>query len=285
MEAIDWSKFTFRCSSYGALMTDPREGNGITDIQAGRLAELQAKEKRTEKQDEELAKLIIKKNAKPELSDTCKTELIKIYVSVKYGRVQNIENKYVKKGLAVEEDSITLLSRIKHKFYEKNDERLFNEFTNGEPDLFEGRSIRDADLILDTKSSWDIFTFFASMSKPVLKDYFWQMQGYMDLSGAREARLIYCLINTPDVLINEEKRKLLWKMGVTTELNPDYLKACELMDKAMTYDDIPLEEKFFEQIVPRDDKAIQAMHDRAVECRKWLAEYDQARQTKLLQAA
>jgi hypothetical protein len=278
---MDWSTFTFRCSSYGALMTDPKEGNGLTETQAARLVELTEKENRTFKQGEELVKLIAKKNAKPELSATCKTELINIWVEQTYGRKRNISNKYIEKGLAVEEDSITLISRLKKKVYFKNDERIFNEFTNGEPDLYEGVSIRKADMILDTKSSWDIFTFFHSKTQPINKDYYWQMMGYMDLTGAKEARLVYCLINTPDTIMNDEKRKLLWKMGVLTEDSPLYQKACAELEKAMTFDDIPMEDRAFEQIVARDEDQIAAMHDRAIQCRQWLRQFEELQMNRV----
>jgi hypothetical protein len=243
---MNWEKFTFRCHSLGSIMTNDRSGKNM--------------------------------------GETCIKELISIWVEQTYGRVRELNNRYVTKGLMVEEDSVTMLSRLRKKIYFKNEERLFNDYLNGLPDLFEGETIKKASRILDAKSSWDIFTFFNSKTSPVKKDYDYQLQGYMDLSGAQEGHLVYCLIDTPEVIINDEKRKLMWKMGATTEQSELYLKACEELDKAMRFDDIPMEDRMFIQVVKRDDEKIEAIHERVIECREWLTEFDMKMKPKLIAA-
>src|SRR5690554_1016822 len=74
-----------------------------------------------------------------ELSETAKTHLIECYIRAKYGREKDIENKYIKKGLAVEEDSITLYSRIKKRLFFKNEETLLGKYVVGTPDLYTGQ--------------------------------------------------------------------------------------------------------------------------------------------------
>jgi hypothetical protein len=203
------------------------------------------------------------------LSETTKSHLIDVFVSEKYGRKKDISNKYIEKGLAVEDDSITLLSRYTKRFYLKNDERLFNDFIQGEPDLFEGESIHNAEMIIDIKSSWDIFTFFRTKKDKLNKMYFWQLQSYMWLTGAKESQLIYCLVNTPDMIINDEKRKLMWKMGAIDE-NETTDKAFAEMERAMTFDDIPLDERINIIRVERDENAIEQIKNRVIECRDWM---------------
>jgi hypothetical protein len=208
-----------------------------------------------------------------ELSETAKACLIEIYVKELYGRQKDISNKYIRKGLMVEEDSITLYSRLKRNFFKKNEDRLTNDFITGHPDLYTGNNILNANSVIDIKSSWDVFTFFCNKTKPLNKDYYWQLQGYMALTGAKTSKLTYCLIDTPDVFINDEKRKLFYKMNATTEQSPDFVEACEAIEKNMTFNDIPLEERVIEFDVSRNDEDIQKMYQRVNICRQFLVKF------------
>ncbi|MCA6513917.1 MAG: hypothetical protein IM569_13765 [Chitinophagaceae bacterium] len=235
---MDFSKTLFRCSSLGHIMTEAR-GAG--------------------------------------LSETTKTHLINVYVSNKYGRRDDIQGKYIEKGLAVEEDSITLYSRIKQSFFKKNDSHISNSWIKGTPDLYEGFSIEQATHIVDIKSSWDIYTFMRVLTKDVNKMYYWQLQGYMDLTGATSATLAYCLVDTPVQLIEDEKGRLMWKMGVATNENPLYLEACEELEKAMTFGDIDMRERLIEFKIERNDADILRMHKRVEDCREWLNDFENKR--------
>lgn len=270
---MDFSNILFRCSSLGHIMTDPKSGTG--------------------------------------LSETAKGHLVDVYVSNKYQRHDDIQNKYIEKGNAVEEDSITLLSRLKKKFYQKNEEHLNNQWIKGTPDLFEGKSIFEADVITDAKSSWDIYTFHRVLSKGINKLYYWQLQGYMDLSGAKSANLSYCLVNTPSNLIDGEKRKLMWQMGIIDPTgNELYKEACREIEKNFIYDyetfirhnpgydlsftkeewnelglDIPMEERLIEFTVERNEVDIMKLHSRVEQCRIWLNEFEQSRNIENLKDA
>lgn len=208
------------------------------------------------------------------LSETTKTHLIDVYVANRYGRRYDIQCKYIEKGLAVEEDSITLYSRLKKEFYQKNESPLSNEWIKGTPDLYIGSSINEAETVIDIKSSWDVYTFMRVLTKDVNKMYYYQLQGYMDLTGASSATLAYCLVDTPAPLIEDEKRRLMWKMGVATSENPLYLEACEELEKSMTFGDIDMKERLIEFKIERNDADIFRMHKRVEECREWLNEFE-----------
>lgn len=205
-----------------------------------------------------------------ELSETTKTNLIDIYVSAKYGRQTDITNKYITKGLMVEEDSITLYSRVKKTFFKKNEKHLSNEFIKGTPDLFTGSEIEKAETIIDIKSSWDIFTFFRNIPKGVNDMYYYQLQGYMALTGAKSAKLAFCLIDTPETMIMDAKRRLMWQMNAGTEENEDYKNACDELDLKMTYSDIPLKEKVIEYDIERNDADIDRIYDKVKKAREFL---------------
>lgn len=168
------SNILFRCSSLGYLMTEARS--------------------KTET-----------------ISETTKTNLVDIFTSEKYNRFTEISSKYLAKGNDVEEDSITLLSRLTKTFLKKNDEHLKNTHIKGTPDLFLGPEITKAERIRDTKSSWDIFTFNRAKNKPLDTKYYWQGLGYMWLTNAQVCNIDYCLNNTPYHIIEGELRKESFK--------------------------------------------------------------------------
>jgi hypothetical protein len=266
---MNFDNYKIRCSSLGKVMTAGK--SSITEKQLAFITELEGKPKLTEKQNAELLRLI-KKRDNPELSGTCKSYLVECYVSEVYGREKEVYSKYMEKGLAVEEDSITLYSRIKKQFFKKNEETISNQYICGTPDLYEGKSIKEAFSIIDLKSSWDLFTFFAAKLGPLDHNYEWQLTGYMDLSHAEQSVLAYCLIDTPETLIQKEANKLMWDMGATTSESPEYLEAKEVLEKQMRFGDIPMNDRMTEKFIRRDEGKIRQIPERVEECREWLNE-------------
>lgn len=225
------------------------------------------------------------------LGDTCKKELLKVYAQVKYGRVEEISSKYLAKGSEREEDAITLLSRLTKRFYKKNTERITNEFITGEPDLYVGESINNAEEILDTKCSWSLLTFLKASNK----DYRDQMMCYMALTGAKKATVCYCLVNGTYSAIMNEKRLLGYQDGMMDAAgNPseEYKKKCAQIEVNHIFDleafrneyphfefdsdlekwtyDIPMEERLFQVVFERNEEEIQRIYDRVMDCRKWM---------------
>ena len=248
---MDFSNILFRCSQLGHLMTEPR---AKAAKEAG------------------------------ELSETTKTHLVDVYVQNKYGRQTDISNKYITKGLMVEEDSITLYSRVKKTFFKKNEKHLSNSFIKGTPDLFTGKIIEQAETIIDIKSSWDIFTYFRNHSKGVPDLYYWQLQGYMALSGAKSAKLAFCLVDTPETLILDAKRKLMWQMNAGTEENEEYKLACDELDKAMIFSDIPMNERVMEFDIERDCEGIERLYSKVIKARRFLNELETSLSPSLMLA-
>jgi hypothetical protein len=199
------------------------------------------------------------------LSETTKTFLMEVFIQQKYGRKKDISNKYIEKGLLVENDAIKLYSRYKFNEYQKNEELFKNDFLLGTPDIV-------SDDIIDIKSSWDIFTFFSNLNKDVDSAYYWQLQAYLALTGKESAKLAYCLVNTPETLVNDEKRKLMYKMNVATDENPEYLQACDEIDLNMNFDDIP--NRVIEFEVKRNDEDIEKMYSKIKKARIYLTELE-----------
>lgn len=230
----DWSTYKFHASSIGKIMTESR--------------------------------------TKEPLGETCKTHLLECWIKETYGREKDITNKYIEKGLAVEEDAITLYSLNTKKFWKKNIETLENDFIVGTPDLYDGEAIKNATAIKDIKSSWDLFTYFANFVKPINKDYAWQLSSYCALTGAESAGLVYCLVNTPQELIWKAKDRLKWDMGIIDpSASTVYQMACDAIDKDMTYDDIPREHRHVEFEIDITKYPIEAAYERIELCRTFLS--------------
>lgn len=238
---MNYDHTLFRCSSIGYLMTEPR---AKAAKEAG------------------------------ELSETAKGHCVDVLVSNKYGRNDDISNRYIQKGLMVEEDGITLYSRLNKTFFKKNKALVKNAFIMGTPDLYTGIDILAANEIVDIKCSWDLYTFSRVRTKEINDLYYWQCMAYMALTGAKSAKLAYCLVNTPEILIMDEKRKLLYKMGVISEEDKNYQEACEEIDRSMIFDDIPMEERVIEFPIERDDAAIEQMFEKVKKARQFLNKLD-----------
>lgn len=205
------------------------------------------------------------------LGETCKSHLMECFISEMYGRKKDITSKYTEKGTLQEEESITLYSLVTSKFHKKNKETIENDYFIGTPDLFDGESIHNATLVIDVKTSWDIFTFFEASFKPVNKMYEWQLQGYMDLTKAINAKLVYCLVDTPDHLINDAKRKLQYAMNVIDpDANPELLKQFEQIEKNMRFGDMPNKDKCISFSFKRDQKKIDDSKVKMELCRDFL---------------
>jgi hypothetical protein len=103
------------------------------------------------------------------LSKTAQRHLLDIYISEKYGRKKDIQTKQMKKGVAVEQDSINLLSKYMETPFEKNEERLSNAYITGLPDII------NENMVIDIKSSYDLWTFLGNLPDKLDSLYYWQL--------------------------------------------------------------------------------------------------------------
>lgn len=294
---IDFNNILFRASTNGDIMT-PGTGE-ITEKQLETIASYTEKARNgkiTDIQRDELNRLIEKRD-NPVLSTTCVKRLIKIYAKEVKGREEEIRSKYLEKGTKVEDDSITLYSRVRKVAFFKNTQRLTNKYVTGLPDMGDAENILDAEEIIDIKSSWSLITFLNARFSQTNADYEWQGHTYMGLvPKSKRFRLAYCLVNSPPELIMAEKLKLKWAMPdvIDHESDPDYIEKCKQIERNHIFDikkfvdenpgfnfdndidtwewDIPMEERVFEIIIHRDNGCINDLYGKITRCRKWLHE-------------
>jgi hypothetical protein len=126
------------------------------------------------------------------LSETTKTYLKELKVEEVFGVRKDITNKYLTKGIEQEDQGIQLYLDYKGiDFGIKNEKFYENDFITGTPDLLL------EDKVVDIKCPFDCYTMPFFESEVSNKDYYYQLQGYMALTGLSKAELAYTLVNTP----------------------------------------------------------------------------------------
>lgn len=272
----NFSKTLIRCSAIGSIMRKPKGSITENQIEEIRAMELKSTIKSlTAIQQIKLDELIKKRDMSPTLSDTCKTYLIQTYALEKYNRIQELKTKPVMKGINAEEAAIDLFGFVEDRPYYKNTQRLKNEFISGTPDLFDGPTIEESEEVIDIKCAYDIWTFLKNVAVPHNPMYYWQLQGYMALTGAKRGTLAYCLVDMPEEMINEEKKRLFYKMECATEESPEYLKAVAKMERNMFFQDIPPDERVLKFFIDRNDEDIAKIDGMVKLCRDFLCEFEE----------
>jgi hypothetical protein len=152
--------------------------------------------------------------------------------------------------------------------YEKNTERYSNDFIAGTPDVI----AVDADGIdiYDVKSSYDLWTFTGNILDKIDNLYYWQMQSYMWLTGAKRAYVVFCLLDTPFGIIEQEKKSLLYKMNVISEESPEYVKEALKLEFNMTFADIPANERILFFSIERSEDDILRIQHKVEKAREYL---------------
>ena len=145
-------------------------------------------------------KLMTNPRSKSEtLSETTKTYAEEWLKECIYGFPKEIDNKYLKKGIMMEDVAIDkAIEWLDLSFAIKNEQHYADDYFTGTPDL-----IVDG-VVYDIKNSWSCWTFPLFENEIPTKDYFYQLQIYMYLTGCKKAELIYVLLNTPEELIGYE---------------------------------------------------------------------------------
>lgn len=201
------------------------------------------------------------RSKKDPLSVTCKNYLQEIHKEVVFGKTREIQSKYLDKGNQVEDLSISLYNMINASSYQKNVISFTNDFISGTPDIL-------SDQLIDIKSSWDFTTFPMHQQSLPSKDYYWQMQGYMMLTEKKTCKVAYCLVDTPETLIQDELRRLSWNLGMI-EVPMDL--ESEVYER-LQYSDIPDELRVKEFIIEYNEQDIESLKKRIDLCREYLSE-------------
>ena len=197
------------------------------------------------------------------LSETAKTYCEMWLKEQLYDRRAEVNTVQMRKGNAVEGAAIDFAQAIMEPggLWFKNETSFQDNWMKGTPDLLIGSAV------YDIKSPWSWETFPLFETEPD-KAYYWQLQGYMALTGATEAAVLYCLMNAPDELIMDEARRMSYARGLGGNTDDTWADAM----RKMTYDDVAVHLRFKAFQVERDDAAIQSIRDKVEACREYIQE-------------
>ena len=233
----DWDSVTFRASSWGSLLAESKTKGEV-------------------------------------VGKTCAAELIKIYNQVKYGRKKEIVTKAMTKGILVEPEAIALYSLLEGRMYYKNEVRLENEYFSGHPDVADHEDIMQAMSVDDIKCSYELDSFMPKLLEEADRGYVSQLNAYYSLTGAQGGHIVYCLVDCPESVLMDEKRKLLYAMDVISEESPEYKEAERELVRNLTFGDIHYTERIIKKYVPRDDELIEKMKSKVPIFREWLYQFE-----------
>ncbi len=276
---VDWSKVLMRCSCIGKIMTEGK-GTILTEKQGLELERLQSLPSLTEKQTLTLADLVKKRDAPPSLSDTCTSYLREVYQFHKYGK-ESIggaqRSIYVKKGNAMEHESLMLMSRFYGVTLEKNTIRKNGTHLTGETDAL----IPEIRTSWDAKSAWDMESLLSHVPNPDKPNqqlyepaYEFQGQGYMKLYDLDTHHLCYVLVNMPPEMVQWEIEKIRRAINPVTEENIEFKEAVEKLENNMCFDEIPIDQRIVSFTFSRDDEMMRKIESRVEDCRVWLEKFE-----------
>lgn len=262
----DFSTTLIPCSQINSII---RSGKKLNPKRLQKLNELLQSEATLTGDDPfRLEMLLAEQDSLDTLSKTAKTFLIRRYVIEKYYRDYEATPLQLVKGIKAETNSLQFYCSVTGEKHKKNKKKYENDFLIGTPDVVEG------DLVIEVKSSWDIFTYLKNVNNDVNIQYYWQLQGYLSITGKKNAELVYCLVSTPDEIIEEEYARIFAKNPSISDTN----KRKELYDSLyfnMRFDDIPKEERILRFTVERNDRDIDRIHKKVKQCREFLLEFQE----------
>ena len=195
--------------------------------------------------------------AKDTMGQTCITYLENWVKEQVYSKRKELYGNAIMKGTLQEDSAIELLSEV-HGFMVKNERFFENEYMTGTPDIL-------TDIVRDVKCSQDCFSFPLFESE-VDKGYWYQLQGYMSLTGLKKASLDYCLVDSPDFIIDSDARKEAFKLGLDEVDEELYNK----IKARHSYENTPIELRIKSFAFDYDADAIKAIEARVIECRNYI---------------
>ena len=239
----------------------------------------------TDKKKERIEELRAKRDAPPELTEGVKSFCRKIVKEICTGRVRRVWTRPLEKGTKVESTSISIASRFLETtiLYNTEERSLKNDLIAGIPDTFPQIDDEGKKVVREFKSPYTIDTF--PMFEPTWKDksgkYYDQVQGYISLTGADYAELIYVLTDTPDDMLQSIYFSVAREMGVI-DLPEDVRQ--EIKQKHI-YIDIPLKNRVKIYRIEKDPTFEERVESQVKLCKKYMREiideYDFAEHEKL----
>jgi hypothetical protein len=205
------------------------------------------------------------KSKKEPLSQSAKTYMQELFLENTYGIKKEFWSRYTEKGKAVEKESLELASdvldlNIPFWHLESEIQDTFeNDYITGSVDALHDNKV------IEIKSSFDGTTFPWFENELPNKNYYYQCQGYLWLTGADHCILTYCLVNTPEDIVIDEIRKEHWKLKLISddEEVESYVRAKH------NFDHIPKEKRVKKYIIEKNEAIWDLIKEKVELCREY----------------
>lgn len=253
----------FHASSVGNLLVG---GNAITDRQRQRLKELATRQNDPEakpltgKMAAELDDLIAKRDAEFEFGATALAYIRDVWLRNEYGYDEPVLTNELLKGLLCEDEAIGVVTRhVDGPFRVKNEDTFANEHFIGTPDIV------GPDVVEDVKCAWSLKTFMDVQHPSAL--YYAQLQAYMDLLNCNTSRLCHVLVDTPEEIVQEERKRFFFRFNCNDD-DPYYQECCRKVDAMHGASRlIPEEQRIKVFTIQRDDAYLDRLRRRVEQAR------------------
>ncbi|MGL4641324.1 MAG: hypothetical protein ACRCVX_16555 [Shewanella sp.] len=193
------------------------------------------------------------------LPATCTAFLQKWAKDKAYGKRVSVTSRTLEKGNKAEIDSVALVSTYvpELSMCEKYEGSFFeNDWCKGMPDI-----IHDGMYIADTKTAYTHETM-PLFDASALNDYWWQVQGYMWLTGIKKSMVIYCLVDMPEDMLTKKARY---------EIGFDYTKdQFEAYAKNYRYSDVDPALRIIRYDIDYSEQATCQIAERVKNCRLYI---------------
>ena len=241
---VNWDTFKVRCSKISSAMAENVSARRLTELQIARRKELEDKDARTSKQDEELALLRLKEEKSKEvlLSTTYIEYLMEVYAWETEGMLpvdkEVLDQPALRKGKEGEDKAILLLSIVSGDLYKKHKDRISNDYLSGEIDCYLGNDINSVEVVDDVKISFDYPTYLKKLHTGLVNGQKEQVQGYMDILQSPKGNISNCLVTMSDEQIDDQKYRYLRKLNCATDESPEFLEKWGILERSMRFDHI-----------------------------------------------
>lgn len=201
---------------------------------------------------------------KKTIGKTAITYLQEWLVSQVTGKQKEFTSMAMQKGTVLEDKAIEQYANYRNLgFVLKNEKHYSNDFIHGMPDIVL------ADTIIDIKCAEDVYTF-GYFDDGMDKNHYWQLQGYMGLTGRKHAKIVKILLDAPDFYVDQKSRWKANELVNTTGADFDdiYYDIYTEMKERYTFEHLPIELRIKEIETEFDPIQWQAVQDRVNECRE-----------------
>lgn len=152
---------------------------------------------------------------------------------------------------------------------------ISNDHLKGIIDGYTGRTVYKANHIYEIKTAANYETFLNNAnSEKERSDYYWQVMGYLSITGAKKGTIIHtCVSYHPDIITQEIGRYLtkIRGLNVPSEIVD---KQIEKIRNNMTFDDIPKNERVATFTVERNEEEIELIRKKVLSFRVWLSDFE-----------